>query len=354
MTDIGWLEANLQSFETLKCPRSIGSCPKTDMRTLKENSPSPSSSLLSLQFILANSNYCQCEWDNPSNPTLGNDAIKPTYNIALQIIEALSHKNQLWAAAIPETRSSETWKTYKPLPTDEGVETLAVDLRPKLVSPSQIKLLLGRKTKTITPIQEFQATLLAYEDIGLNILGRNYHLKEIPFICPVIGEDEIYGLVNFEGPLLIANHSFLKILETNSNLAQEIYEKAISPLFLYRQQSYEQDEYGRDEFRRDYPACIHLLANPGLVVKNKIKAIEANINESIIGLIKSSLPQLATKISETCEKTKGLKINHFNWDPKKGITLSCFLSTETQENNIKINEGKIQVYTSDKPKNKTK
>lgn len=270
MTDSSWLNSTNALYENLKCPRTIGSSPKNDMEELEKITPSLETSLLSLNFILNKSNYTDYEWDNPKNPQLGKNKVKAPYNLALGIINHLSQKNHLWAAAVPETRNSETWRTYKSSPEEEkNANGLAKDLKPKLVSPKDITLILSELENTFHATPEFQAELLVYNKIGLEVFGKKYFVDNSPFICPIVGEDETYGVVNWEGPLLIANTSFLKLLRDDPNKAEELYEKAREQLFFYKAQDCEQDEYDLNHFRSDYPKNINLLTNPTLAIKKE-------------------------------------------------------------------------------------
>jgi hypothetical protein len=345
MTDGGWMDEADSFYKRMECPRTIGSIPKEDIEKIERQSPSPSSSLLSLEFILSKSNYSDFEWVNPKNPKLGKNKISPTYNMALQIIDCLSKYNKIWAGALPDTRSSETWKTYKPLPKEDSPDNLPKDLKPKLLEPSQITLLLKGEERTIDSIPDFKSELLIYEEVGVEIFGRKYYLDDCPFICPLIGEDESYGLVTWQGPLLLANRKFINLLETDSKSAQEIYKKSRETLFFYRSQGEDQDEYSLNQFEEDYPESIALLTNRGLAVKNKIKSIEEKISQSIAELLKSCMPSLSKKILEDCEKTKGLTVKDFRWNPKSGLSLSCLLKIGNEEKSIEIKNLKTKVFS---------
>jgi len=344
ITDSDWLKSPDSFYKTLQCPRAIGSCPAKDIAEIIESSPTAGASLLSLQFILTQSNYEDFSWDNPKNPKIGKDNLDPTYNMALQIIGALASHQKLWAGAMPNTRYTATWKTYRDLPKEDK-NPLPKDLQPKLVSPTQITLLLKGKPKAINSVADFQAELYVFEDVGLEIFGRKYHLNDIPFICPRVGEDEICGLTNYEGPLLIANQSYYKLLKDNPKEAENIYRKARETLFVYKTQDYDQNEYNITDFDNDYPYSINLLINAGLAIKNKIKKTEQTISQAIAELIKSTMPDSHINISEDCENTKNLKINDFQWNPEEGLQLKATLKIKNQEKNIEISKGTTRVYS---------
>jgi hypothetical protein len=344
LTDATWLNSDSDFFSNLRCPRSIGSCPKTDIESIIGISPSPKASLLSLKFILARTDYTEFEWENPKNPPLGEDELKPTYNIALKIIHSLCQNNRLWVAGIPNTRSSETWRHFVQLPKEE-INSLAPDLTPKIVEPKDISLILGRKVKTLSPTNDFQAEIIVYDNIGLEVHKNKHMLEEIPFVCPLVGEDELCGAVSYKGPLLLANKAFLNILETKPSKAKEIYKKSSEDLFFYRSQECDQNEYDYDHFRADYPENIDLLANPGLAIKKKIQWVEKTISESIADLTKSILPSLCDKISQDCQSTKELRIKEVKWDPKNGLSLQASWKSKQINKKIELKDGKTKVFS---------
>jgi len=345
ITDENWMDKPDSFYKKMECPRTIGSSPKEDIEKVERGSPSPSSSLLSLNFILSKSDYRDFEWINSKNPKLGKNKISPTYNMALQIIDCLSKYNKIWAGALPDTRSSEAWRTYKSLPKEDSPDSLPKALKPKLLEPSQITLLLKGEEKTINSSPDFKAELLIYKEIGLEIFGKQYFLNDCPFVCPLVGEDETYGLVTWQGPLLLANQQFLNLLETNPKSAQEIYKRSRETLFFYRKQNEDQTEYDLTNFEEDYPKTISLLTNRGLAIKNKIKSIEEKISQSVAELLKSCMPSLSEKISQNCENTKGLTITDFKWSPKSGLNLSCLLKIGNEEKNVEIKNSKTKVFS---------
>lgn len=345
ITDATWNNAENSFYENLQCSRTISSVPKEDIAKLYEVSPCKRTSILGLKFILSETNYAETEWENPANPTLGNDKIKPTYNIALKIIETLAQNNLIWAAAIPDIRPTETWKRFKNLPEGD-TNGLPKNLTPKLANPKDLTLILEGKQKVLPSHPDFPAEMIIFNDIGLEIFKNKYLLGDIPFVCPLVGEDEIWCTVSYKGPLIIGNKSYLKLLESSPKEAQKLYSKASEDLFFYRSQSYDQELYDIEHFRDDYPEDIALLTNPGLGVKNKIKRAEQTISKSIAELIKSVLPTLSNEISESCEETEGLKIGKVTWDPKNGLCIEAKFKSKNLVKTIEIKSGKTKVFSN--------